>query len=206
MSLTFPAEARFDDQGLLVAVAQDWATGTVLMIAFMDRQALERTVETGEAHFWSRSRLRLWHKGETSGAVLEVERLQLDCDGDTVLLSVHPKGPTCHLGRRSCFAEPAILVDQLQATLESRREARPEGSYTAELLSGGLAVICRKVGEEATEVILAAHQDDRQQLVAEVADLWFHTLLLLVSEGLKVDDVLGELAARVGRPRRPTQP
>ena len=92
------------------------------------------------------------------------------------------------------------------ATLESRRETRPEGSYTAELLSGGLAVICRKVGEEATEVILAAHQDDRQQLVAEVADLWFHTLLLLVSEGLKVDDVLGELAARVGRPRRPTQP
>lgn len=202
MSIAVPAQVRFDDRGLVVAVAQDWSTGTVLMIAYMDREALERTVATGEAHFWSRSRQRLWKKGESSGAVLLVERLQVDCDDDAVLLSVRPQGPSCHLGRRSCFAEPATVTDHLQATLASRRQEAPEGSYTGELLRAGTPAICRKVGEEATEVILAAHQDDPTQLVGEVADLWFHTLLLLVSAGLRADDVFLELAARVGRPRR----
>ncbi|HVB52900.1 MAG TPA: bifunctional phosphoribosyl-AMP cyclohydrolase/phosphoribosyl-ATP diphosphatase HisIE [Candidatus Acidoferrales bacterium] len=202
MSLTLPAKVRFDDRGLVVAVAQDWATGTVLLVAYMNREALERTAATGEAHFWSRSRQRLWHKGETSGAVLVVERLQVDCDDDALLLSVRPQGPACHLGRRSCFAGPATLTDQLQVTLESRRDDPPEGSYAAELLQQGVPAICRKVGEEATEVILAAHQDDRRQLVGEIADVWFHTLVLLVAKGLKGDDVLRELAARVGRPRR----
>lgn len=206
MSLTLPAQVRFDDRGLVVAVAQDWATGTVLMVAYMDLEALERTIATGEAHFWSRSRQRLWHKGETSGAVLVVERLQVDCDEDAVLLSVRTQGPTCHLGRRSCFAESATLTDHLQATLESRRDAPPESSYTAQLLRAGVPAICRKVGEEATEVILAAHQDDRSQLAAEVADLLFHSLVLLVAVGLKADDVLIELAARVGRPRRAPGP
>ena len=205
MTLTMPANVRFDDRGLVVAVAQDWATGTVLMVAFMDLEALEYTVATGEAHFWSRSRQRLWRKGETSGAVLVVERLQVDCDRDTVLLSVRPQGPTCHLGRQSCFAEPATLFDHLQATLEHRREDPPADSYSAELLLGGAPAICRKVGEEATEVILAAHQDAPQELAAEIADLWFHTLVLLVAKGLRSDDVLHELADRVGRPRRDSE-
>ncbi|MGA7172479.1 MAG: bifunctional phosphoribosyl-AMP cyclohydrolase/phosphoribosyl-ATP diphosphatase HisIE, partial [Candidatus Dormiibacterota bacterium] len=178
----------------------------VLMVGYMDREALHRTVASGEVYFWSRSRRQLWHKGETSGNFLVVEQIQMDCDDDAILISVRPKGPTCHLGRRACFAEPGILTDHLQSTLESRRDASPENSYTAELFQAGLPAICRKVGEEATEVILAAHQDDRAQLVAEVADLWYHTLVLLVSAGLSVDAVLYELASRVGRPRRDPKP
>ncbi|HVC39188.1 MAG TPA: bifunctional phosphoribosyl-AMP cyclohydrolase/phosphoribosyl-ATP diphosphatase HisIE [Candidatus Dormibacteraeota bacterium] len=206
MTLAFPSAARFDDRGLLVAVAQEWVSGRVLMVAFMNREALERTVATGEAHFWSRSRRRLWRKGETSGALLLVDQLQLDCDGDAVLLSVRPQGPTCHLGRRSCFPAPATLSDRLQATLEDRRRLLPSGSYTARLLRGGIPAISRKVGEEATEVIVAAHQDDSTQLVAEVADLWFHTLLLLVAKGLSGDEIRAELAGRLGKPPRERPP
>ena len=143
MRVTLPADVRFDDRGLVVAVAQDWATGTVLMVGSMDREALLRTIATGEAYFWSRSRRQLWHKGETSGNFLVVERIQTDCDDDAILLSVRPKGPTCHLGRRACFPEPGTLTDHLQSTLESRRDSLPETSYTAELLRAGLPAICR---------------------------------------------------------------
>ena len=201
MSLTLPGDVQFNDRGLVTAVAQDWATGTVLMVAHMNQEALELTVSTGEAHFWSRSRQQLWRKGETSGNLLRVERLQLDCDGDAVLLSVRPQGPACHLGRRACFGEPGILTDALQATLESRQLSPTPDSYSSKLLRAGIPAICRKVGEEATEVILAAHEDGPGELVAEIADLWFHTLVLLVATGHKLDDVLVELAARHERPR-----
>jgi phosphoribosyl-ATP pyrophosphohydrolase/phosphoribosyl-AMP cyclohydrolase len=202
VSLTLPREVNFDDHGLAVAVAQDRVTGTVLMVAFMNQEALSLTLETKEAHFWSRSRQRLWRKGETSGSVLHVSQVQVDCDSDAILLSVLPDGPACHLGRRSCFAEPAVLVDQLQATLDDRREQQPPGSYTNELLQGGVPAISRKIGEEATEVIVAAYEDDRDHVIAEVADLWFHTMVLLVSRKLSIADVLGELASRRGGPRR----
>jgi phosphoribosyl-ATP pyrophosphohydrolase/phosphoribosyl-AMP cyclohydrolase len=193
-----PSRLHFDEQGLIVAVAQDAATGTVLMVAYMDREALSRTAETGDAHFWSRSRQRLWRKGETSGNVLHVERIQADCDGDALLLSVHPGGPACHTGQRSCFSAPAMLLDQLQATIHDRNVSRPAGSYTTQLLEGGRAQILRKVGEEAIEVIVAADHESDDALVREVADLWYHAMVLLEERGLDSIAVWRELANRRG--------
>jgi phosphoribosyl-ATP pyrophosphohydrolase/phosphoribosyl-AMP cyclohydrolase len=193
-----PSTLTFDQQGLIVAVAQDAATGTVLMVAYMDREALARTVETGDAHFWSRTRQRLWRKGESSGNVLHVEAIQADCDADALLLSVHPSGPVCHTGERSCFRAPAILLDQVQATIHDRNVARPAGSYTAQLLEAGRAQILRKVGEEAIEVIIAADHESDDALVAEIADLWYHAMVLLEDRGLDSTAVLRELATRRG--------
>ena len=191
-----PSSLTFDSQGLIVAIAQDVGTGTVLMVAYMDREALTRTVESGEVHFWSRSRQTQWHKGETSGNVLHVEAIQADCDGDALLLSVRAAGPACHTGRRSCFSEPAILLDRLDATLRERKATLPSGSYTAQLFREGVPAILRKLGEEAVEVLLAGAQEPDEALVHEVADLWFHSLVLLEERGLDSSVVLGELAAR----------
>jgi len=186
----------FDERGLIVAVAQDRATGTLLMVAYMDREALARTVESGEAHFWSRSRQSPWHKGATSGNVMHVEEIQADCDADALLLSVHPSGPACHTGQRSCFAEPVTILDKLDATLREREAQRPAGSYSAKLFDGGRAAILRKVGEESVEVLLAGAQESDEALTNEVADLWFHTSVLLRERGLSVDAVLRVLAQR----------
>jgi phosphoribosyl-AMP cyclohydrolase / phosphoribosyl-ATP pyrophosphohydrolase len=193
-----PAALKFDENGLIVAIAQDAAAGTVLMVAYMDREALARTVETGEAHFWSRSRKSLWKKGETSGNLLRVESIQADCDGDALLLSVRPAGPACHTGNRSCFAEPAILLDQLQATIADRKATRPAGSYTAQLFDGGRPAILRKLGEEAIEVLVAADHESDDALVHEVADLWYHAMVLLEERGINSGAVLRELADRRG--------
>ncbi len=190
------ASLTFDDRGLIVAVAQDAATGAVLMVAYMDREALARTVASGEAHFWSRSRQAPWHKGATSGNVLQVEEIQADCDADALLLSVHPTGPACHTGQRSCFAEPATIIDQLDATLRDREVQRPAGSYSAKLFDGGRAAILRKVGEESVEVLLAGAQETDEALTNEVADLWFHTAVLLRERGLSAEAVLRVLAQR----------
>ena len=193
-----PAALNFDGSGLIVAIAQDAATGTVLMVAYMDREALARTVETGEAHFWSRSRQALWKKGESSGNVLHVDSIQADCDGDALLLSVRPTGPACHTGARACFVEPAILLDQLQATIHDRNLSRPTGSYTAQLLDQGRTRILRKVGEEAIEVIVSADHESGEALVREVADLWYHCMVLLEERGLDANAVFRELAVRRG--------
>jgi len=193
-----PAALKFDENGLIVAIAQDAAAGTVLMVAYMDREALAHTVETGEAHFWSRSRKSLWKKGETSGNLLRVESIQADCDGDALLLSVRPAGPACHTGNRSCFAEPAILLDQLQATITDRKATRPAGSYTAQLFDGGRPAILRKLGEEAIEVLVAADHESDDALVHEVADLWYHAMVLLEERGINSGAVLRELADRRG--------
>jgi len=190
------ASLTFDERGLIVAVAQDRATGTVLMVAYMDRDALARTVETGEAHFWSRSRQALWHKGATSGNVLHVEEVEADCDADALLVSVHPSGPACHTGQRACFAQPVTIIDQLDATLRERQAQRPQGSYSASLFDGGRAAILRKVGEEAVEVLLAGAQESDEALTNEVADLWFHTGVLLRERGLSLAGVLKVLAER----------
>jgi phosphoribosyl-ATP pyrophosphohydrolase/phosphoribosyl-AMP cyclohydrolase len=192
------ASLTFDERGLIVAVAQDAVTGTVLMVAYMDREALSRTVESGEAHFWSRSRQALWRKGETSGNALHVEQVQTDCDRDTLLLSVHPRGPACHTGQRSCFAEPATILDQLDATLRDREAQRPTGSYSATLFDAGRAAILRKVGEESVEVLLAGASEGDEALTNEVADLWFHTSVLLRDRGLSLTKVLEVLAQRHG--------
>ena len=190
------AGLTFDYRGLIVAVAQEEATGTVLMVAYMDRDALARTVETGEAHFWSRSRQALWRKGETSGHLLHVEEIQADCDGDALLLSVHASGPTCHTGQRSCFAQPVNILDQLDATLRDRQAQRPPGSYSAALFDRGRAAILRKVGEEAVEVLLAGAQESEEALTNEVADLWFHTGVLLRERGISLAAVFEVLAQR----------
>jgi phosphoribosyl-AMP cyclohydrolase / phosphoribosyl-ATP pyrophosphohydrolase len=176
---------------LRAAVVQDAGTGRVLMLAWMDDEALRRTCETGEAHFYSRSRRTLWHKGETSGNMLAVEELRDDCDGDAILLRVRPNGPTCHTGSLSCFA-PALW-----RTIAERARDRPEGSYVSALLERGVRACAQKVGEEAVEAALAAVAEDDERLVAELADLWFHSYVLLAARGLDPAQVEDELARRV---------
>ncbi len=172
------------------AIVQDAASGRVLMLAWMDNEAERLTRETGEAWFWSRSRERLWRKGETSGNTLAVEELRDDCDGDALLLRVTPAGPACHTGSLSCFA-PALW-----RTISERAIERPEGSYTAELLEAGVGACARKVGEEAVELSVAALDESDERVLEEAADLVYHLYVLLASRGLDVAQVEDVLAAR----------
>jgi phosphoribosyl-ATP pyrophosphohydrolase/phosphoribosyl-AMP cyclohydrolase len=174
---------------LRAAIVQDADDGRVLMLAWMDDEALRRTRETGEAWFWSRSRQTLWKKGETSGNVLAVEELRDDCDGDALLLRVRPAGPACHTGSKSCFA-PALW-----RTVVERVRDRPEGSYVASLADAGIARAAQKLGEEAVEAAIAATAGDGQ-LVAEAADVVFHLYVLLAVAGVDIADVEAELARR----------
>jgi phosphoribosyl-AMP cyclohydrolase / phosphoribosyl-ATP pyrophosphohydrolase len=178
------------DPELRAAIVQDAEDGRVLMLAWMDDEALRRTRESGEAWFWSRSRQEYWHKGETSGNTLAVEEIRDDCDGDAILLRVRPAGPACHTGSRSCFAP------WLWRRVVERREHRPEGSYVVSLLdTPGEAA--RKVGEEGLEAALAGVSESDERLVSELADLWFHSYVLLAARGLDPDDVEAELRRRV---------
>lgn len=206
-----PAELRFDERGLLPVVVQEAETGEVLMVAWMDRAALEATLATGLTHFWSRSRQRLWRKGETSGHVQHVEGLYADCDGDTLLVQVHQEGVACHTGQRTCFftalsgdGPVANMLQRLERVVAARRASPPAGSYVAALLAKGESEVARKIGEEAIEVITAAlgGEGDRR-LVEEVADLWFHTLVLLGARGIPLTEVLEELARRHRARSRP---
>jgi phosphoribosyl-AMP cyclohydrolase / phosphoribosyl-ATP pyrophosphohydrolase len=178
---------------LRAAVVQDADSGRVLMLAWMDNDALRATRETGQAHFFSRSRRRLWRKGETSGNTLEVEELREDCDGDAILLRVRADGPACHTGTMSCFAP------WLWRTIAERAAKRPPGSYVAELLDGGVAECARKLGEEGVEASLAAIGESDERLVAELADLWFASYVVLAARGLDPALVEEELLRR----RRP---
>jgi phosphoribosyl-ATP pyrophosphohydrolase/phosphoribosyl-AMP cyclohydrolase len=178
------------DPELRAAIVQDAVDGRVLMLAWMDDEALRRTRESGEAWFWSRSRGAYWHKGESSGNTLAVEELREDCDGDAILLRVRPAGPACHTGSRSCFA-PWLWRRVLE-----RRQERPAGSYVVSLLDEP-AQAARKVGEEGLEAALAGASESDERLVAELADLWFHSYVLLAARGLDPDDVEAELRRRV---------
>jgi phosphoribosyl-ATP pyrophosphohydrolase/phosphoribosyl-AMP cyclohydrolase len=175
---------------LRAAVVQDAETERVLMLAWMDEDALRLTRETGEAHFYSRSRATLWHKGETSGNTLAVEELWDDCDGDAILLRVRPAGPACHTGAISCFAP------WLWRRVAERAKERPEGSYVVSLLDAGPAAAARKVGEEGVEAALAGATESDERLVEEVADLWFHTYVLLAARRLDPALVEDELQRR----------
>ena len=175
---------------LRAAVVQDAESGRVLMLAWMDDQALARTRETGEAHFFSRSRARLWRKGESSGNTLAVEELREDCDGDALLLRVRPAGPACHTGSISCFAP------WLWRRVSQRANERPAGSYVAGLLAGGPVTCARKLGEEGVEAALAGAGESDERLVAELADLWFHSYVLLAARGLDPALVEDELRRR----------
>lgn len=217
MTSTTPIVA-FGSDGLVTAVVQDVHDGRVLMVAHMDAEALAATVATGEVHFHSRSRDRLWRKGETSGNVLRLIDLGADCDGDAIVLTVDPAGPTCHRGTRSCFdpdGAPADRTSQgfawledLWTTIEARATDRPAGSYTTSLLDGGVDAVGRKVTEEATEVLLAAKDDASAEatgadravtgaaLAGETADLLYHALVLLAERGLAPSDVIDTLRGR----------
>ena len=206
------ARLRFDERGLVAAIAQDAFTGRVLMVAWANREAVERTLATGEAWFWSRSRGELWRKGETSGHVLRVVEIAADCDGDALLLTVEPAGPACHTGATSCFdaesdsgvgpAAGGLDLGGLERIVRSRAGADPRTSYTARLLAEGAPRIAQKVGEEATEVVVAALAsgvqpvESKQHLIEEASDLLFHLIVLLHERGVTMSDVASELAAR----------
>ncbi len=209
---------HYDDHGLIPAVLQDADTGQVLMLAWMNAEALEKTLESREAHFWSRSRQELWHKGATSGNIQRVVEIRLDCDGDALLVRVQPAGPACHTGQKSCFfrnldagqaEEPQPVEEDGKTDLDSpfslnhlfeviceRRDHPSPGSYTASLFAKGEDEIVKKVGEEAIEVILAAKSQGEKRLVEEVSDLAYHSLVLLAAKGLSPDNIKDELASR----------
>ena len=181
---------RPDVNDLVPAIVQDAATGRVLMLAWMDQEALRRTRETGEAWFWSRSRQEYWHKGATSGNTMAVVELRDDCDGDAILVRVDPAGPACHTGAESCFAP------WLWRVVAERARTKPAGSYVAGLLERGTSAVAQKVGEEWVEAALAAVSDSDERLVEELADLWFHSYVLLAARGLDPVRVEEELQRR----------
>lgn len=199
---------KFNDKGLVPAIAQDARTGEVLMMAWMNLDALEKTLATGKAHYYSRSRGSLWLKGETSGNFQEVRSVSYDCDGDTLLVMVEPKGPACHTGEQTCFfrtigegqARPTgpLVLAGLERVLEERKKADPESSYVASLYAKGLPKILAKVEEEAGELIEAAADKEKQDVVYEFCDLLFHSMVLLAEKGVSMDEVYGELARRFG--------
>ena len=206
-------EIKFDEQGLVPAIVQDARTRRVLTLAYMNKESLQRTLETGETWFWSRSRQQLWHKGETSGHTQRVETISLDCDADALLVDVTPAGPACHTGAESCFfntlldqngqtaSELGETLRRLYELITTRKRERPEGSYTTYLFDQGLDKILKKVGEESTETIVAAKNGDRASLVNESSDLLYHLLVLLVERGVTLEEIGDELVSR-GRERQ----
>lgn len=183
--------------GLLPAIVQDADNLRVLMLGYMSRAALQATLDTGRVTFFSRSKDRLWMKGETSGDVLELVHVEADCDADTLLVQARPAGPTCHLGRSSCFPDaPADALAGLDALIALREQERPEGSYTTRLFESGVRGIAQKVGEEGVETALAGVVQDDQALLGEAADLLFHLLVLLRARGLSLGDAKRVLQAR----------
>jgi phosphoribosyl-AMP cyclohydrolase / phosphoribosyl-ATP pyrophosphohydrolase len=200
VSVALPGDLKLDAAGLVPVIAQDRASGDVLMVAWANPEALRLTAETGLAHFWSRSRGTLWRKGETSGHELRVREARADCDRDVLLLVVEPTGPACHTGVRSCFGEEsptaAGMLEELRRVIATRVGADPERSYTARLLAKGLDHTLKKVGEEATEVVLAAKAESDQRLADESADLLFHLLVVLQQRGVSLERVLDVLRAR----------
>jgi phosphoribosyl-ATP pyrophosphohydrolase/phosphoribosyl-AMP cyclohydrolase len=205
-------EIQYDDRGLVPAVAQDATTGEILMVAWMNAEALALTRETGFAHFYSRSRETLWQKGETSGNTLAVRQLRADCDGDTLLLLADPAGPACHTGARSCFFRPldaaedqgpggaaAAILDRLGAVLRARRDqSTPDRSYTRSLLDGGFPKILAKIAEEHGELAEVLPDGARATVVHETADLLFHVLVGLVARDINPREVWRELERRFG--------
>lgn len=201
---------RFGTDGLVPVVAQESRSGDVLMVAYANRDALERTAASGQAHYYSRSRAALWRKGESSGHVQSVREIRLDCDGDTVLYRVDQVGPACHTGSPTCFFRRAgpggaltdgldpggHLLSRLAATVAERVRSRPAGSYTVALVDAGIPKVSQKVGEEAVEVVVAANTEDGERLASEAADLLYHLVVLLQARGVPLDAVWRQLERR----------
>ena len=202
---------RLDGRGLVPAIVQDAETGQVLMLGYMNPTSIQRTVEGGRVWFYSRSREELWQKGETSGNYLNFKEAHVDCDGDAILIKAEPEGPTCHTGVQSCFFNPLTgdpeyqheqkgsgILEELFATIQQRKSDRPEGSYTVKLLDGGVTRIAQKVIEEAGESALAAATGNKEELAGELADLLYHTLVMLAASDMGPEEVWAELRARHG--------
>ncbi|MBR1624371.1 MAG: bifunctional phosphoribosyl-AMP cyclohydrolase/phosphoribosyl-ATP diphosphatase HisIE [Clostridia bacterium] len=197
-------ELKFDEKGLIPAIVVDADTKKVLMQAYMNAESLKITMEKNLACFWSRSRQELWVKGETSGNYLHVVSITADCDRDSLLIVAKADGPACHLGTTSCFSYPVyendelstFSLDGLMELLQGRKEQMPQGSYTTYLFEKGLDKILKKVGEECTEVIIAAKDNDKSETVYEIADLCYHVMVLMTEQGITVDDIKKELASR----------
>ncbi|HOV70166.1 MAG TPA: bifunctional phosphoribosyl-AMP cyclohydrolase/phosphoribosyl-ATP diphosphatase HisIE [Clostridia bacterium] len=196
---------KFNDQGLVPCIAQDYSTGQVLMLAWMNKQALEKTLETGKAYYFSRSRQALWQKGETSGHFQSVISVKYDCDCDTVLLQVEQAGNACHTGEYSCFFNTLsgsesqgrfLILNELYKLVTNRRENPKEGSYTNYLLNNGIDKIAKKLGEEACEVVIAAKNANKDEIRYETADLLYHLVVLLNERGVGLEEVLAELDKR----------
>ena len=187
--------------GLVPAIIQDSRTKTVLMLGYMNKEAFDRTMETGKVTFYSRSRQCLWTKGETSGNYLNLVSIENDCDKDTLLVKVHPDGPTCHTGTDTCWGEdntanPLLFLTELQDFIEKRHEEMPEGSYTTSLFKDGLNRMAQKVGEEALEAVIEAVNGTDERLIYEASDMFYHLIVLLTSKGLRIEDVAKELMVR----------
>ncbi|MDP4946845.1 MAG: bifunctional phosphoribosyl-AMP cyclohydrolase/phosphoribosyl-ATP diphosphatase HisIE [Cyanobium sp. MAG_102] len=214
----FIGALRFNEAGLIPAVAQDWLDGAVLMVAWMNQQAIERTLASGEVHYWSRSRQELWHKGATSGHIQQLKGLRYDCDADVLLLSIEQSGDVaCHTGARSCFYDngpeptaggpsaaqpPADVCTELMRVIEGRRDLPEPGSYTNKLFEGGDNRILKKIGEESAEFVMACKDDNSEEIAAEAADIVFHLQVALAHHGVSWRQVQQVLAARRGAPRR----
>ncbi len=208
-------EIVYDDKGLVPVIVQDAENGQVLMFAYANKEAIERTQENNRAHFWSRSRNRLWEKGEESGNTQEVKQIFLDCDRDAVLMLVNQKGVSCHTGQRTCFytslgegneSAPAFgamkggrTLDEVYQIVDDRKRNPKEGSYVSKLFKDGTDSILKKIGEEAGEAVIAAKNEDNNEITYEVADLWFHSLILLAKFGITPEDIYKELGRRFGR-------
>lgn len=206
---------KFDDRGLIPVVVQDARTSDVLMLAYMNAQSLDRTLETRQTWFWSRSRAELWHKGATSGNTQRVVDVALDCDGDALIVRVEPAGPACHTGQTSCFHNVILdrdeskpveedlgeVLSRLYGLIEQRKQERPQGSYTTYLFDQGLDKILKKIGEESGETIIAAKNEDRRELAKESCDLLYHLLVLLVDRDVSLADLRDELVRRRGEQR-----
>ena len=197
-------ELKFDEKGLIPAIVIDTISKKVLTLAYMNRESLLITMEKGLTCFWSRSRQELWLKGETSGNYQKVVSITADCDKDALVVEVEPQGPACHLGTFSCFENPlwdseelhSFSLEGLMKLLEGRKKDQPEGSYTTYLFQKGTDKILKKVGEECTEVIIAAKADDKKETVYEIADLAYHVMVLMVQMGISLEDIHRELASR----------
>ena len=197
-------ELKFDEKGLIPAIVVDSVTKRVLTLAYMNRESLELSMRDELTTFWSRSRQELWRKGETSGNYQHIVSITADCDGDALLVMVEPDGPACHKGTESCFEYPVWQSESrdefslrgLYELLQGRKEEQPEGSYTTYLFQKGLDKILKKIGEECTEVIIAGKAEDKRETVYEIADLAYHVMVLMVEQGITVEDIHRELASR----------
>ncbi|OGV99281.1 MAG: bifunctional phosphoribosyl-AMP cyclohydrolase/phosphoribosyl-ATP pyrophosphatase [Nitrospinae bacterium RIFCSPLOWO2_02_39_17] len=204
---------KYDSNGLIPAVIQDWKNGDVLMLAYMNEEALRKTIETGYTHFWSRSRGKLWKKGETSGNEQFVKEISYDCDNDTLLVKVEQKGVACHTGNRTCFysklssfspsafsLQPsAFIIDKIYEVIQDRKRNMREGSYVSSLFKNGRDKILKKISEEASEVVIGSKNEKKEEIVWEIADLWFHTLVLLGYHDITPEDIYRELQKRFGK-------